>query len=75
MLSNNSSSSNQDCKICEIFATQCFCIPKSFNTNISHLFFDYKKTFVNLQPENTNSKVDFFSQTPVHTFILKISSL
>ena len=71
MLSNNSSSSNQDCKMCEIFATQCFCIQESFNTKISHKFFDYKKTFVNSQHENTNLKVDFFHKSRFYTFILK----
>ena len=32
------------------------CMPESFNTNISHQFFDYKITFVNSQRENTNLK-------------------
>ena len=27
----------------------CFCIPESFNTNISHQLFDYTITFVNPQ--------------------------
>jgi hypothetical protein len=31
-----------------------FCIPESFNTNISHQLFDYTITFV-----NTNSNGDF----------------
>ena len=42
---------------------QIFCIPESFNTNISHPLFDYKITFVNYQHENTNSKGDLYSKT------------
>ena len=36
-----------------------FCIPESFNTNISHQLFDYKITLLNSQHENMNSKGDF----------------
>ena len=36
-----------------------FCIPESFNTNISHQLFDYTITFVNLQHQNTNYKGSF----------------
>ena len=36
-----------------------FCIPESFNTNISHQIFDYTITFLNKQHLNTNSKGDF----------------
>ena len=32
------------------------CTPESFNTNISHKFFDCKITFINLQQKNTNTK-------------------
>ena len=35
------------------------CIPESFNTNISHKLFDYTITFVNSQPQDTNSKGDY----------------
>ena len=34
-------------------------MPKSFNTNILHQLFDFKRTFVNSQHENTDSKGDF----------------
>ena len=36
-----------------------FCIPESYNINISHQLFDYKITIMNSQRENTNSKGDF----------------
>ena len=35
-----------------------FCIPESFNTNISHNFYLLQKTFVNSQHKNKNSKDD-----------------
>ena len=41
------------------FPFKTFCIPESFNTNISHQLFDYTITFVNTQHYNTNSKGDF----------------
>ena len=47
-------------------------MPESFNTNISHQFFDLKKTFVNSQKENTNSKGEFVHKTWFQTFILNI---
>ena len=36
-----------------------FCLPESFNKNISHQLFDYTITFVNSQHLNTSSKGDF----------------
>ena len=52
-----------------------FCLPESFNTNISYQHFDYIITFVNLQHKNKNSKGEFaltstfqFSMIK-HTFI------
>ena len=36
-----------------------FCIPESFNTNISNQLLEYIITFVNSQHNNTNSKGDF----------------
>ena len=33
-------------------------IPESFDTNITHQLFDYKRILVNSQRENTNSKSD-----------------
>ena len=36
-----------------------FCMPESFNMNISHQLFDKTITFVNSQHKNTNSKGDF----------------
>jgi hypothetical protein len=36
-----------------------FCIPETFNTNISHQLLDYTINFVNSQHKNTNSKGDF----------------
>ena len=39
------------------------CIPQSFNTNILHQLFYCKITFVNSQPENTNSNIDFVLKT------------
>ena len=32
-----------------------FCIPESFNMNITHKLFDYKKNIMNSQRENSNS--------------------
>ena len=43
----------------DTFYHNFFCIPESFNTNISHQSFDYKITLLNLKRKNTNSKVDF----------------
>ena len=36
-----------------------FCIPESFNINISQQFFDYKITFVNSYHKNINQEGDF----------------
>ena len=47
-----------------------FCIPGSFNTNISHQFFEYTITFVNSQHYNINSKGDFVLKTRFETFVL-----
>ena len=44
-------------------------IPESFNTNISHQFFDYKKTLVNSQRKKTNSKSDFVLKYQFETFV------
>ena len=40
-----------------------FCMPESFNTNISHQLFYYIITFENPQHLNTNSKGDFVLKT------------
>ena len=40
-----------------------FCIPESFNTNISHQLFDYIITFVISQHYDLNSKGDFVLKT------------
>ena len=40
-----------------------FFIPESNSTNISHLLFDDKITFVNSQPKITYSKDDFVLKT------------
>ena len=50
-----------------------FCIPKSFNTNISHQLFDDKQkiTFVNTQHENTNSKGDLVLRFKVRFLVFK----
>ena len=50
-----------------------FCIPESFNTNISSHLFDYTITFVNSQHYNTNSTGDFVLKNWVQTFVLIIS--
>ena len=41
-----------------------YCIPEIFNTNISHQFLNYKKTCVNSEHVNTNSKGDFCALKP-----------
>ena len=46
---------------CMPFILDFFCIPESFNTNISHQLFDYIKTFVKSQ--QLNKKVDFVLKT------------
>ena len=46
----------KDRNLCGLLTFNIFCIPESFNTNISHKFVDYKVTFVNSQHENINSK-------------------
>ena len=45
-----------------------FCVPESFNTNISQKLFDY---FVNSQHENTNSKGNFVLKNQFETFVFK----
>ena len=49
---------NSRTNINKILFGKGFCIQESFNTNISHQFFDYKITFVDSKCENTNSKDD-----------------
>ena len=46
-----------------------FCIPESFNMNISHNFFYYKITFVNSKHGHTNSKVDFVLKNRFKDFL------
>ena len=48
-----------------------YCLPESFNTNISHKLFNYIMTFVNSQREKTNSKGDFIHKNRFETFVLK----
>ena len=48
-----------DKKICDFDTQIYFCIPESFNTNISQQLFDHKITFINSQDEHTDSKGDF----------------
>ena len=52
-----------------------YSIPESFNTNISHQLFDCKRTFVNSQCKNANSKGDFVLKNRFETFGLKISCI
>ena len=50
-----------------------FCIPESFNTNISHHLFDYNyPVSVNSQHQNTNSKGDIGLKNRLEMFVLKI---
>ena len=56
-------------------ACKTFCIPESFNTNISHQLFKYKITFMKSQLENTNSKDDFVPKKQFERFGLKISGM
>ena len=44
-------------------------ITESFNKKISHQLLDYKRTFVNSQRENTNSKGDFVLKNRLETFV------
>ena len=47
-----------------VLITFVFCLPESFNTNISHQLFDYKITFVNSQHESSQiPKVILCSKT------------
>ena len=48
-------------------------MPESFNTIISQQPYDYKITFVNLQREKTNFKVDFVLKYWFEMFVIKIS--
>ena len=48
-----------------------FCLPESFNMNISHQLLDYKIAFVNSQHEYTNSKGEFVLENRFKMFILK----
>ena len=52
-----------------------FCIPDTFNTNISRQLFEYIIIFVNSQLENTNLKGDFVLKNQFETFVLKISGI
>ena len=52
-----------------------FCIPESFNTNISHQLFGYTVTFVNQQHQDTNSKGDFVLKNRFKTLTLNISGI
>ena len=47
-----------------VLIMKLYCIPEIFNTNISHQFFNYKKTCVNSEHVNTNSKGDFCALKP-----------
>ena len=49
-----------------------FCTPERFNTTISHQLFDYKKTYVNSQHENTNKRGYFVLKNQFYTFVLMI---
>ena len=65
------------CAYLRFLINKIFCIPESFNTNISHQPFDYTITFVNSQSqhENTNSKGDFGPKKRVDNFVLKVSGI
>ena len=52
-----------------------FCIQESFNVNNFYQIFVYKLTFVNSQPENTNSKGDCIFRNWFETIVLRISCL
>ena len=47
-------------------------IQESFNTNISHQFFDYKIAKFNSQHENTNSKCGFILKTGLKRLFYKL---
>ena len=53
--------------------TKIFCIPESFNTNISHQVFDYLITFVNSSSRTPIQKVILFSKTSFRFLVYKIN--
>ena len=57
---------------CTHLCIKPFCIPESFNTNISHQLFDYKINLMNSQLKNTNSRGDYIASINVtHWWLLK----